>query len=309
MMDSSIGNALVVEAPVGERDFRLGSSASSRADNAAQPPVVVIENRSGWAALSPRELWRYRELLGFFVWRDVKVRYKQTALGAGWAILQPLATMTVFSLFFIRVAHVADSGTPYPLFVLVGLLPWFYFSNAVSTASQSIVSNQSLVTKIYFPRIMIPMGAVAAGLVDFGISLVLLLVMMSAYGVVPGLGLVVAPVLVVLLVLAALGVGTLLSALTVAYRDFRHVVPFLVQLWMFATPAIYLNFSMSIGDRWNWLLPLNPAHGLIANFRVAVLGGTFDWYALAVSAAVSLSLVLVGALYFRRVERSFADII
>jgi lipopolysaccharide transport system permease protein len=269
----------------------------------------VIENRRGWGAISPRELWRYRELLGFFVWRDVKVRYKQTALGAGWAILQPLATMTVFSLFFIRVAHVADSGTPYPLFVLVGLLPWFFFSNAVSTASQSIVSNQSLVTKIYFPRIMIPMGAVAAGLVDFGISLVLLLVMMLAYGVVPGLGLVLAPVLVVLLVLAALGVGTLLSALTVAYRDFRHVVPFLVQLWMFATPAIYLNSSLPVGDRWRWLLPLNPAHGLIANFRVAVLGGTFDWYALAVSAAVSLSLVLVGALYFRRVERSFADII
>jgi lipopolysaccharide transport system permease protein len=272
-------------------------------------PTLVIGASSAWQFVDLHELWRYRELLLFLVWRDVKIRYKQTVLGASWAILQPLATMIVFSLFFSRVAPPAAGGPPYPLFVLAGLLPWFFFSNAVSSASQSIVSNQSLVTKIYFPRLMIPMGAVAAGLVDFGISLGLLLVMMAVYGAIPGWGLVLTPVLIALLVLAALGVGTLLSALTVAYRDVRHVVPFLVQLWMFATPAIYLSSSDAIMGRWNWLLPLNPAHGLIANFRAAVLGGPFDWYALGVSAAVSCGLVVAGCLYFRRVERSFADII
>jgi lipopolysaccharide transport system permease protein len=272
-------------------------------------PVVVIEHRPGWAAVDAQELWRYRELLAFLVWRDVKVRYKQTVLGAAWAILQPLATMIVFSLFFSRVSQPVEGGPPYPLFVLAGLLPWFFFSNAVSSASQSIVSNQSLVTKIYFPRVMIPMGAVAAGLVDFGISLGLLLVMMAYYGVIPGLGLVMAPVLIALLVVASLGVGTLLSALTVAYRDVRHIVPFLVQLWMFATPAIYLSSAEPVGGRWAWLLPLNPAQGLIANFRAAVLGGSLDWYALGVSAAVSLTALVVGGMYFRRVERSFADII
>ena len=271
--------------------------------------TTVIAAGAAWRLVDVVELWRYRELLGFFVWRDVKVRYKQTVLGAGWAILQPLATMIVFSLFFSRAIPPAAGGPPYSLFVLAGLLPWFFFSNAISSASQSIVSNQTLVTKVYFPRVMIPMGAVAAGLVDFAISLVLLLVLMIAFGVVPGWGLLLAPVLTVLLVLSALGIGTLLSALTVAYRDVRHVVPFLVQLWLFATPAIYLNSNSGVGGRWNWLLPLNPAQGLIVNFRAAVLGGGFDWYSLAVSSAVTAAMLLAGALYFRRVERSFADII
>src|SRR5688572_1157142 len=244
-----------------EIDTAIATASPPTVVESASLPIVVIENRSGWAAISPRELWRYRELLGFFVWRDVKVRYKQTVLGALWAILQPLATMIVFSLFFSRIAQPATDGPPYPLFVLAGLLPWFFFSNAVSSASQSIVSNQSLVTKIYFPRLMIPMGAVAAGLVDFGISLGLLLAMMAIYGVMPGWGLALVPVIIALLVLASLGVGTLLSALTVAYRDVRHVVPFLVQLWMFATPAIYLSSGDAISGRYSWLLPLNPAHG------------------------------------------------
>lgn len=272
-------------------------------------PSIIITAGSPWRFVDLAELWRYRELLAFLVWRDVKVRYKQTVLGAGWAILQPLATMIVFSLFFSRVSQPVEGGPPYPLFVLAGLLPWFFFSNAVSSASQSIISNQSLVTKIYFPRVMIPMGAVAAGLVDFGISLSLLLVMMAYFGVVPGLGLLMVPILVALLVVASLGVGTLLSALTVAYRDVRHIVPFLVQLWMFATPAIYLNSAEPIGGRWAWLLPLNPAQGLIANFRAAMLGGSLDWYALGISTAVSFTALVIGGMYFRRVERSFADII
>jgi lipopolysaccharide transport system permease protein len=286
-------------------------SSADRTAQAAPPelPSVVIAAGSPWRFVDLAELWRYRELLAFLVWRDVKVRYKQTVLGAAWAILQPLATMIVFSLFFSRVSQPVEGGPPYPLFVLAGLLPWFFFSNGVSSASQSIVANQSLVTKIYFPRVMIPMGAVAGGLVDFGISLCLLLVMMAYFGVLPGLGLLLAPVLVALLVVASLGVGTLLSALTVAYRDVRHIVPFLVQLWMFATPAIYLSSAEPVGGRWAWLLPLNPAQGLISNFRAAVLGTSLDWYALGVSAAVSFTALIVGGMYFRRVERSFADII
>lgn len=272
-------------------------------------PVTVIERKTGWRLVDVAELWRYRELLFFLTWRDVQVRYKQTVLGAAWAVLQPLATMVVFSLFFSRIAGVPTDGVAYPLFVFAGLLPWFFFSNAITSASQSVVGNQNLVTKIYFPRLIIPLAAVGAGLVDFLVAFVMLVVLMFCYGVLPGAGMLLVPGLALLLVVAALGVGTLLAALTVAYRDFRYVVPFMVQLWMFATPAIYLQADAVIGPQWQPYLPLNPAYGLIANFRAAVLGTPFDWYALAVSAAVSLALFVLGCLYFRRVERSFADII
>jgi lipopolysaccharide transport system permease protein len=272
-------------------------------------PLTVIERRPGWQFVDLGELWRYRELLFFLTWRDIKVRYKQTVLGAAWAILQPLATMVVFSLFFGRVASSPSADLPYPLFVLAGLVPWTFFSNAISSAGQSVVGSQNLVTKVYFPRLIIPAGAVGAGLVDFAISFGLLLAMMLFYGVSTGWGLALAPVLALGLMMAALGVGTLLSALTVAYRDFRYVVPFMVQLWMFATPAIYLQAEGALGPRSQALLPLNPAYGLIVNFRAAVLGGPFDHYALAVSGTVSLALLLAGGLYFRRVERGFADII
>ena len=256
-----------------------------------------------------RELWRYRELLCFLTWRDVKVRYKQTVLGAAWAILQPLATMLVFSLFFGRVAANPSSAVPYSLFVLAGLVPWMFFSNAIATAAQSVVGSQNLVTKIYFPRLIIPTGAVGAGLVDFAITFVLLLIMMAFYEVPPGLSFVLVPLLVLGLVVAAMGVGTLLSALTVAYRDFRYVVPFMVQLWMFATPSIYMQAQSNTNSRLRYFLPLNPAFGLIANFRQAMLGGAIDWYSLVVSIAVSILVLLTGCLYFRRVERGFADII
>ena len=271
-------------------------------------PEVVIERRRGWRIVDWDELWRYRELLFFLTWRDVKVRYKQTVLGAAWALLQPLATMVVFSLFFGRVAAGSPTDVPYPLFVLAGLVPWMFFANAIASAGQSVVGSQNLITKVYFPRLFIPMGAVGAGLVDFAIAFGLLLVMMLGYGLTPGWGLVLVPLIALGLVTAALGVGTLLSALTVAYRDFRHVVPFLVQLWMFATPAVYIQAD-ALGPRWRLLLPLNPAHGLIANFRRAVLGGPIDPWSLAVSGSVSVLLLLLGCLYFRRVERGFADII
>jgi lipopolysaccharide transport system permease protein len=272
-------------------------------------PVTVIERKSGWHLIDLREAWRYRELLYFLTWRDIKVRYKQTALGATWAVLQPLASMAVFTLFFGHVAQMPSDGLPYPMFVFAGLLPWFFFSNAVASASQSVIGNQNLVTKIYFPRLFIPMGSVAASLVDFAIGGGLFLTMMPFFGVAAGWGLLVVPLLVGLLVVASLGVGMLLSALTVAYRDFRYVVPFTIQLWMFATPSIYMSPEALRASRWGYLLPLNPAYGLIANLRVALLGGEFDHYALAVSGVVSCLLLVVGCLYFRRVEYTFADII
>jgi lipopolysaccharide transport system permease protein len=284
-------------------------TAQVRDEAADDLPVTVIERRPGWQIVDLQELWRYRELLFFLTWRDVKVRYKQTVLGAAWAVLQPLATMLVFSLFIGRMPGVADHIEHYPLFVFAGLLPWTFLANAIGSASQSVVGNQNLVTKIYFPRLIIPMGAVGAGLVDFAVAFGMLLVMMLCYSVVPGWQLLLAPVICLLLMIAALGTGTLLAALTVAYRDFRYVVPFSVQLWMFATPCIYLDASTIVGPRGQLLLPLNPAYGLIYNFRQSMLGGPFDWYSLAVSGAVSVGLLALGCLYFRRVERNFADII
>ena len=275
----------------------------------ARLPVTVLERRPGWRVLELGELWRYRELLYVLTLRDIKVRYKQTILGAAWAILQPLATMLVFSLFFGRVAGNPSSNVPYSLFVLAGLVPWMFFSNAIAQAGQSVVGNQNLVTKIYFPRLIIPMGAVGAGLVDLAISFAMLMGMMLWNGIAPGWSFALVPFLMIGLVIAALGVGTLLSALTVAYRDFRHAVPFLVQFWMFATPCIYLQSGSQISVRLSYLLPLNPAYGLIANLRQAMLGGPIELYSLAVSTAVSIFLLIIGCLYFRRVEREFADII
>jgi lipopolysaccharide transport system permease protein len=258
------------------------------------------------------ELWRYRELLGFLTWRDVKVRYKQAVLGVAWAVIQPLATMAVFSLFLARVGGIADQVEHYPLFVLAGLLPWTFFSSAIAAAGTSVVGNQNLVTKIYFPRLMIPLSAAGAALIDFAIAVGLLAVMMAIYGAAPGWGVLLLPVIVLLLTVTALGVGILLAALTVAYRDFRYVIPFLVQMWMFATASIYLPkraYLPEDGTVTELVLPLNPAYGLVANFRNCTLGAPVDWYSLVVSGAVGVVLFAVGCFYFRRVERTFADII
>jgi lipopolysaccharide transport system permease protein len=270
--------------------------------------VTVIERHRAWQFVNVAELWKYRELLFFLVWRDVKVRYKQTVLGAAWAVIQPLATMLVFTLFLGRLGAV-PSDIPYPLFVFAGLLPWTFFANTLTSSSQSIVGNQNLVSKVYFPRLLIPMSAAGVGLVDFAIAFIMLMVLMLVYGVLPGWGMLIVPVLVLGLVVAALGVGTLLAALTVAYRDFRHMVPFLVQVWMFATACIYMQAEAVVGPRWQMALPLNPAYGLVSNFRQAVMDRPLDLYALGVSGAVSVVLLVVGCAYFRRVERTFADII
>lgn len=286
----------------------LGRSAAV-AEEPAELPVTVIEPRPGWRLVDVGQLWRYRELLFFLTWRDVIVRYKQTVLGAAWAVLQPFATMVVFSLVFSRVAGTSASDLPYPLFAFAGLLPWIFFANGIASAGQSVVANQNLVTKVYFPRLIIPLSAVAAGLVDFLIAFLMLGGLMVYFGHAPGIGILLLPLLTLLLVIAAVGMGTLLAALTVAYRDFRHAVPFMIQLWMFATPTIYLKTETALDPRWQWLLPLNPAHGLIRNFRAAVLGLDFDLYSLAVSGTLSVGLLLVGCFYFRRQERLFADII
>jgi lipopolysaccharide transport system permease protein len=303
--ESTLPAAEALNEPT-DLDADVGKTTAEAGDDL---PVTVIEPKRGWQIVNFGELWRYRELLFFLTWRDIKVRYKQTVLGATWAILQPFATMVVFALFIGKMAGVSDTIEHYSLFVFAGLLPWTFFSNAITSAGQSVVGNQNLVTKVYFPRLIIPMSAVGAGLVDFAIAFGMLGVMMAYYGVAPGWSAALTPLICLLLVVGALGVGTFLSALTVAYRDFRYVVPFSVQLWLFATPCIYLDAATVVGPRGQLVLPLNPAYGLIYNFRQAMLGGPLDGYSLAVSSAVSVGLLVLGCVYFRRVERSFADII
>ena len=299
----------VVEAPHADRLPTEDDTAKANVEAKKDLPLTIIERRSGWQIVDVRELLRYHELLFFLTWRDVKVRYKQTALGVAWAVLQPLATMLVFVLFLGRMAEVAKHIEHYALFVFAGMIPWTFFANSIAQAGNSVVGNQNLITKVYFPRLIIPISAVAASLVDFAVAFCMLAAMMLFTLVLPGWTVVFLPLIVLILIGAALGIGTLLAALTVSYRDFRYVLPFGVQLWMFATPCIYLDAAQVVGPRGQLLLPLNPAYGLILNFRQAVLGGPLDWYSLAVSTAVSLILLLLGCLYFRRVERGFADII
>jgi lipopolysaccharide transport system permease protein len=277
-------------------------------------PLTIIEPRSGWQFVDVNEIWRYRELLGFLIWRDVKVRYKQTVLGAAWAILQPLATMMVFTLFLRDIVGVPNSPVPYPLFVFCGMLMWTSFANAVTSASNSVVASQNMVTKIYFPRMLIPLGAIGAVAVDVLVGAGMLALLMIGYAIAGyeitiGWRILYAPFLVLALGMAATGLGTLLSALTVAYRDFRHVVPFLVQLWLFATPSIFVQAATMFGPRGQAALRLNPVHGLIVNFRAAVLNQPLEPVALGSALFISVGLMLFGCLYFRRVERQFADII
>jgi lipopolysaccharide transport system permease protein len=318
-----------------------GEAASEASTGANQR--TVIEPRQGWQLVNLRELWRYRELLYFLAVRDVKVRYKQTLLGAAWAVLQPFLMMVVFTVFLGRMAHVSSGEFPYPLFVYAGLLPWSFFASAVANAGNSVVGSERLITKIYFPRLAIPFAAVGAAVIDFCIALVVLAGMMAWYRVAPGRWLLLAPAVLALVACAALGLGTLLAALNVAYRDFRYVIPFLLQLWMFATPTVYMATSadepgdgapvvaatsdepppraISAGGSASRahdpgvpalvrrVLKLNPLTGLIGTFRAAMLGGPISPQRFAFSAAGALVFLLAGCLYFRRVEDSFADVI
>lgn len=279
-----------------------------------EPPLTVLRPPRGWQLINFRELWQFRDLLYFLTWRDVKVRYKQTILGALWALLQPALMMVVFTLFFAKLANVATGSIPYPLFVYAGLLPWTFFATAVANGAGSVVGQERLITKIYFPRLAVPFAAAGAAVIDFLVACSLMLILMLAYGVVPGWGLFMLPVLVLLLLLTALGVGTLLAALNVAYRDVRYVIPFLIQLWMFATPSIYLDLFANVDalaqdGLLRTLLALNPLTGLIAAFRAALVDMPIPWHLLGYSAAAAALLFLAGCLYFRKVEDRFADVI
>jgi len=271
-------------------------------------PTLRISPPSRWTSLEFRELWEYRELLYFLIWRDVKVRYKQTALGAAWAVIQPFFMMVVFSLFFGLLAKVPSDGIPYPVFTFCALLPWQLFANALTESSNSLVGNQNLITKVYFPRLVVPISAVLGGLVDFVIAFVILLGMMLYYGIVPGWAIVTLPGFILLAVLTALGVGLWLSALNVQYRDVRYTIGFLVQLWLFLTPVAYP--SSIVPEKWRPLYGLNPMAGVVEGFRWALLGksqppGAMLW----VSVAVVIVILFGGLYYFRRMEQQFADIV
>lgn len=269
--------------------------------------LIVIQPKHGWVGFDLREVWRYRELLYFLAWRDIKLRYKQTALGAAWAIIQPFFAMVVFTLFFGKLAQIPSDGVPYAIFSYCALVPWTYFSNALSSAGNSLVGSANLITKVYFPRLIVPGASVLAGTLDFGIAFLVLLGMMLYYGIAPSWGILLVPVLLLLTMGTALGVGTWLSALNVEYRDVRYVIPFMIQLWMFATPIVY-PLSL-VPERYRLLVALNPMAGIIEGYRAALLGRPFQWGALAMSAVLCVLLLLAGVFYFRRVEKTFADVI
>ena len=270
--------------------------------------ITVIEPKQAWAPINLKEVWSYRELLYFLTKRDIKVRYKQTVLGGLWAIIQPFFTMVVFTLFFGRLAKMPSDGIPYPIFVYAGLLPWTYFANAVAASGNSLVGSANLITKVYFPRLIVPTAASLAGLLDFFVAMLVLGAMMVYYHVLPGMGISLFPFLVGLTFLCAVGVGLWLSALNVRYRDIRYVIPFLVQLWMFVSPVIY-PVSM-VKAKYQWLLALNPMGGVIKAYRATLLGHLpIDWFLLSLSTGIILILFISGLYFFRRTERYFADVV
>jgi lipopolysaccharide transport system permease protein len=277
-------------------------------------PVTVIEPSRGWVAMRLDELWEHRELLYFFVWRDVKVRYKQTLLGAAWAVLQPLLTMIVFTIFFGRMAGIGSEGAPYPIFSYAGLLPWTFFAQGLGSSSNSLVGAANLLKKVYFPRLIVPVSAVLGGLVDFAVAFVVLIGMMFWYGVQPGPKLLLLPLFLLVAFGAALGAGLWLSALNVEYRDVRYVMPFFLQILLFVTPVIYPTSQVTskleeLGLP-GWLYGLNPMAGVIQGFRWALLGSDLSpGPLLAAGTAMTLLLLAGGLVYFRRMERTFADVV
>lgn len=267
---------------------------------------IVLRPSKGWVSLNLDRLWQYRELLYFLSWRDIKVRYKQTMLGAAWAIIQPFMTMVVFSLFFGRLAQMPSDGVPYPLFVYTALVPWTFFANGLTQASGSLVENSNLLKKIYFPRLVVPISSVISGAVDFMFALVVLLVMMLYYGIVPTVNIISLPLFLALAFITALGVGLWLSAMNVQFRDVRYVIPFLTQFWLFATPIAYPSSLLS--DPWRAVYGLNPMVGVVEGFRWALLGTeNSSGPMLLVSAVASVAVLITGAFYFRRMEKTFAD--
>jgi homopolymeric O-antigen transport system permease protein len=269
--------------------------------------ITVIEPPRSWRMLDWRELWAYRELLWVLTARDVKVRYKQTILGTAWAVLRPLTTMLIFTIVFGRLAKMPSEGYPYPIFIYAALLPWTFFAAAISTSGQSLVASAPLVSKVYFPRLVISLSSIGASLVDLLVSSSLLLLLMYWYRVGWTWNLLAAPLLIAGVVFTALGIGTLLSALTVAYRDFAHITPFIVQIWMYITPVVFPVTAVPV--RWQWLLYLNPMTGMVEGFRSVFLGRSFDLGGLSASFGISLLILMIGVAYFDRTERQFADVI
>ena len=285
--------------------------------NAMTPVEITAPHRAITLRITPpnrwwvfpfKELWDSRDLLYFFVWRDIKVRYKQTAIGAAWAVLQPFLTMLVFSLFFGKLAHIPSGGLPYPIFYYSALLPWVYFATALQNATSAIVDNQRMITKVYFPRLTLPLSSVLAGLVDFGISFLMFVAMMLYYGMRPGVNALWLPAFLLLAVLTALGVGLWLSALNAIYRDVKYVMPFLIQFWMFASPVAYP--SSIVPAKWRWLYGLNPMAGVIEGFRWSLAGhGNPPGRLLFVSAAAVILVVVSGVAYFQKMDTTIADVV
>lgn len=276
--------------------------------NAPEPTLWRIEPTQGWVSLKLHELWEYRELLYFLTWRDIKVRYKQTALGVAWAIIQPLFTMIVFTLFFGRLAKIPSDGIPYPVFCYAALVPWTFFANGLTQSSNSLVGSSNLLTKVYFPRLCIPLATVLSGVVDFVLAFALLFVLMLYHGLAPTLNIVWLPFFLLLALTTSLGVGLWLSALNVQYRDVRYVVPFINQFWMLATPIAYPSSLMK--EHWRIVYGLNPMTGVVEGFRWALLGAkTAPGPMLWVSATAAVLLLITGAFYFRRMEKTFADVV
>jgi lipopolysaccharide transport system permease protein len=284
------------------------SEARSAIQNFNRIPVTVIQPSRGWVALKLCELWEYRELLYFLTWREVKVRYKQTALGAGWAIIQPLFTMLIFSLFFGKLAKVPSDRIPYPLFCLAGLVPWTFFANGLTQASSSLVTSSNLISKVYFPRLSLPISAVLSGAIDLAVSFVMLVGMMVLYGQALTLRCLYLPLFFLLAFVTALGVSLWLSALNVEYRDVRYVIPFLSQAWMFATPIAYP--ASLLHEPWRAVYGINPMAGVVEGFRWALVGANTAPGPMIVASSLTSALMLIGgAFYFRRMERTFADVV
>ena len=277
-------------------------------NNQFEASTILIEPTKGWVSLKLHELWEYRELLYFLVWRDVKVRYKQTALGTAWAILQPFFSMVVFSLFFGKLAKMPSDGIPYPLFSFAALVPWSFFANGLSQASNSLVGSAHLITKVYFPRLSIPLSSVISGIIDFVLSFVVLLGIMAYYGTFPTWNVIWLPFLLLLALVTALGVGMWFSALNVQFRDVRYVLPFLTQAWLFATPIVYPSSLLS--EPWRTFYGINPMVGVVEGFRWALLGArTAPGPMIIVSSLAAVFILIGGAFYFRKMEKTFADVV
>jgi len=270
--------------------------------------VIVVKPSKGWISLKLKELWEYRELLYFMAWRDIKVRYKQTVLGAAWAIIQPFFTMVVFSIFFGRLAKIPSDGIPYPIFAYAALVPWTFFANGLNNASNSLVGNANLIKKVYFPRLVVPISGIISGVVDFIVAFIVLVGMMLFYGTFPTVNIIWLPFLLLLAFITALGVGLWFSALNVQFRDVRYTVPFLIQFWLFASPIAYPSSLLS--EPWRTVYGINPMVGVVEGFRWALLGtDTTPGPIIIVSTLVALMLLVSGVFFFRRMEKTFADVI